>query len=401
MKNGGPDTTTVVVWAPVGRDGELILEALRDAGLGGSVCDNVEGLCKAIEENTADVAIVAEEALLKHVLDYLTKTLRDQPKWSDFPFLILTGGGRSTAESLKRLAAAEALGYITVMERPLRRVTLITAVRAALQSRRRQYEVREHLMQLEQSEAELMRHADELARSNADLQQFAYATSHDLKEPLRTMAMYSKLLGSRYGQLMDGEGKLFLDYIGSSATQMQRLVDGLLAYSRLVNAEAMTPAPVELATVLDWAKMNLQGVIDESHATVTHDRLPTVLGVHVQLVQLFQNLIHNAIKYRDHRQPHIHVSAAREREQWRIAVQDNGVGIKPQYREKVFGLFKRLHGKEIPGAGIGLALAKRIVEKHRGQIWVESEPGEGSTFYFTLPDGSDVVRPSGPVADQS
>ena len=390
MTKAASDTTTVVVWAPVGRDGELILDALLHADLDGRVCDSVESLCKAIEQNTADVAIVAEEALSNRVLDCLTEALRNQPRWSDFPFLILTGGGRSTAESLKRLAAAEALGYITVMERPLRRVTLITAVRAALKSRQRQYEVRDHLMQLEQSEAELMRQADELTRSNADLQQFAYATSHDLKEPLRTMAMYSQLLESRYGPVLHDHGKMFLEYIGSSARQMQRLVDGILAYSRLVNAEAMAPNPVELETALDWAKMNLQSVIEESETTVTHDQLPTVHGVHVQLVQLFQNLIHNAIKYRDDRQPLVHVSAARDGEHWRIGVRDNGVGIKPQYREQVFGLFKRLHGKEIPGAGIGLALAKRIVEKHRGQIWVESVPGEGSTFYFTLRDGSEA-----------
>lgn len=380
-------SNSVAVWAPVGRDGDLILSALTHANLPGCRCDTAGALCSAIEDNTADAAIVAEEALSKPTIDGLVKSLRQQPRWSDFPFVILTGGGRSTTESLERLSAIQALGYITIMERPLRRVTLITAVRAALQSRRRQYEVRDHLIERERAEAELMRHADELTRSNADLQQFAYATSHDLKEPLRTMAMYSQLLRTRFGHVLDGEATMFLDYIASSAKHMQRLVDGLLAYSRLANAEAMTPAPVDLETALDWARMNLQTVIEESEAMVTHDPLPTVSGVHVQLVQLFQNLIHNALKYRDHRVPHVHISAQRNADYWRIAVKDNGQGIKQQYREQIFGLFKRLHGKDIPGAGIGLALAKRIVEKHRGQIWVESHPGDGSTFYFTLPDG--------------
>jgi signal transduction histidine kinase len=376
------ENSSVAVWAPVGRDGDLIRRTLADAGLSSNVCDSVDALCRSIEDNRADVAVVAEEALRKDAIDCIVATLHRQPRWSDFPFIILTGGGRSTAESLQRFSAIETLGYITVMERPLRRVTLITAVRA---SRRRQYEVRDHLIEHERAEAELVRQADELARSNADLQQFAYATSHDLKEPLRTMVIYSQMLRSRYGEKLDGEANTFLDYIGSSAEHMQRLVDGLLAYSRLVNVETMPGAPMELQTALRWATMNLQTVIQETHAAVTHDELPIVCGDHVQLVQLLQNLIHNAIKYRNHEAPRIHVWAERRGDHWCIGVRDNGVGIKPQYTELIFGLFKRLHGKDIPGAGIGLALAKRIVEKHGGRIWVQSEPGAGSVFYFTVP----------------
>ena len=180
MQSDHRENGSIAVWAPVGRDGDLIRRTLADAELSSEICDSVEVLCRSIEDNRADVAIVAEEALRKEAIDCIIATLNRQPRWSDFPFIILTGGGRSTAESLQRFGAIETLGYITVMERPLRRVTLITAVRAALQSRRRQYEVRDHLIEHERAEAELVRQADELARSNADLQQFAYATSHDL-----------------------------------------------------------------------------------------------------------------------------------------------------------------------------------------------------------------------------
>jgi signal transduction histidine kinase len=387
MKSDQRQNNSVAVWAPVGRDGDLIRRTLAEAGIASHPCDSVESLCKSIEDSQADAAIIAEEALRKEAIDCIVTTLHRQPRWSDFPFIILTGGGRSTAESLQRFGAIETLGYITVMERPLRRVTLITAVRAALQSRRRQHEVRDHLIEHEKAEAELVRQAEELARSNADLQQFAYATSHDLKEPLRTMVIYSQMLRSRYGDKLGAEANTFLDYIGSSAEHMQRLVDGLLAYSRLVNVETMPLAPVELQTALHWATMNLQTVIEETQTVISHDELPTVCGDHVQVVQLLQNLIHNAIKYRNHETPRIHISANRRDDGWCIGVRDNGLGIKPQYTEHIFGLFKRLHGKDIPGAGIGLALAKRIVEKHGGRIWVESAPGAGSSFYFTMPAG--------------
>ncbi len=237
-----------------------------------------------------------------------------------------------------------------------------------------------------QAEEVLARQAQELARSNADLQQFAYVTSHDLQEPLRSMISFSQLLSRRYRGRLDSEADEFLGFIVSGALRMKGLVEALLAYSRVVNVETMPFVPVPLESALHWATMNLQTVIDESHTSVTSDELPTVLADQVQLVQLFQNLVHNAIKYRKSDVlPHIHLSAERRGQEWVISVKDNGIGIEPEYIDQVFGVFKRLHGKEIPGTGIGLAISKRIVEKHGGRLWAESEYGRGSTFYFSLP----------------
>ena len=228
--------------------------------------------------------------------------------------------------------------------------------------------------------------ASELARSNADLQQFAYVTSHDLQEPLRVVINFSQLLAKRYGRQLDVEADQFLDYIVSSAFRMKGLIDSLLAYSRVVNVEAMPFAPVPLDSAMHWATMNLQTVIEETRTSVTHDQLPIVVADHVQLVQLFQNLIGNAIKYRIPGKPSlIHVFAERLQEDWIISVADNGMGIHPDHTQRIFGVFKRLHGNNIPGTGIGLAICKRIVEKHGGRIWVDSIPNQGATFRFTLP----------------
>lgn len=228
--------------------------------------------------------------------------------------------------------------------------------------------------------------ASELARSNADLQQFAYVTSHDLQEPLRVVINFSQLLAKRYGEQLDTEADQFLDYIVSNAFRMKGLIDSLLTYSRVVNVEAMPFAPVPLNSAVHWATMNLQTVIEETRTSVTHNQLPIVVADHVQLVQLFQNLIGNAIKYRIPGKPAlIHVFAQRLQADWIISVADNGMGIHPDHTHRIFGVFKRLHGNNIPGTGIGLAICKRIVEKHGGRIWVDSIPNQGATFRFTLP----------------
>jgi PAS domain S-box-containing protein len=235
-------------------------------------------------------------------------------------------------------------------------------------------------------QAESERYAQELTRSNAELQQFAYVTSHDLQEPLRTMVNFSQLLAKRYGNSLGSDADQYLEYIVSGAHRMTGLVDSLLAYSRVLNDEKVRWAPVSLQSIVEWATMNLHTAIAESQASITSDEMPTLTADRALLVQLFQNLISNAIKYRNPAEPpQVHVSAQRTGNEWIVAVRDNGIGIEQKYAERIFGVFKRLHGKEIPGTGIGLAIAKRIVERHRGRIWVKSQPGEGSTFYIALP----------------
>lgn len=237
-----------------------------------------------------------------------------------------------------------------------------------------------------QAEQVLARQASELRRSNEDLQQFAYVASHDLREPLRSIISFSQLLAKRFSGQFDRQAEEFVEYIISGARRMEELIGSLLMYTSVVNVELSVNSPVPLEVTLHSAKMNLQAVIGETRSAITHDRLPAVKADQVQLIQLFQNLISNAIKYRKPEQPaQVHVSAERSGSDWIISVQDNGIGIQREYAERIFGVFKRLHGKEVPGAGLGLAICKRIVEKHGGRIWVESLAGEGSTFRFSIP----------------
>jgi PAS domain S-box-containing protein len=229
-----------------------------------------------------------------------------------------------------------------------------------------------------------------LRHSKADLEQFAYAAAHDLQEPLRMVSIYAELLGRRYKHKLAPEADVYIKHATDGAKRMQRLVEDLLAYTRIVHADQEPQLSVNTNSVLEDALANLAPYLDESGAKVTADPLPQVKGIHTRLLQLLQNLIGNAIKYRGEDPPRIHVSAIREARMWRFAVRDNGIGIHSEYHKKIFGVFKRLHGREVAGTGIGLAICKRIVEHAGGEIWVESAgPGAGSTFLFTLPAAPD------------
>jgi PAS domain S-box-containing protein len=225
----------------------------------------------------------------------------------------------------------------------------------------------------------------DLERSNKELEQFAYVASHDLQEPLRMVSSYTQLLSKRYNDQLDQDAKDFIGYAVDGATRMQGLIQDLLTYSR-VGTRGKPFTPTDCNSTLGQARANLSRAIEESGAVVTNDELPTIMADETQLIQVFQNLISNAIKFRGKELPRIHVSGERNGDEWVFSVMDNGMGIDPQYNEGIFVIFERLHGKdEYPGTGIGLALCKRIVERHGGRIWVESEPERGSTFYFTLP----------------
>ncbi|MGH8766132.1 MAG: sensor histidine kinase [Burkholderiales bacterium] len=226
---------------------------------------------------------------------------------------------------------------------------------------------------------------DELARSNAELEQFAYVASHDLQEPLRMVASYTQLLGKRYGERLDGDAQEFMAFIVDGAARMKQLIEDLLAYSRL-GTRGRNLAPVSLEAMLKRALANLRAALEETGAAVTSDLLPEVTADESQLVQLLQNLIGNALKFRGQASPRIHVGCSSNENDWEIAVRDNGIGIEPQYFERIFMVFQRLHDKgEYPGTGIGLAICKKVVDRHGGRIWVESQPGGGTSFHFTLP----------------
>jgi signal transduction histidine kinase len=228
----------------------------------------------------------------------------------------------------------------------------------------------------------------ELERSNRELEQFAYVASHDLQEPLRMVSSYTQMLEKRYGDKLDQDGRDFINYAVDGARRMQRLINDLLEFSR-VSTRGKKLEPVDANEVLGAVRSNLSATIDEAGALVTNETLPTVVADPTQLGQLFQNLIGNAIKFRGSDPPRVHIATKEEAGEWVFSVKDNGIGIESEYFNRIFVIFQRLHvAAEYPGTGIGLAVCKRIVERHGGRIWVESEPGQGATFFFSLPETS-------------
>jgi PAS domain S-box-containing protein len=304
----------------------------------------------------------------------------------DYPLTIRHASGRTTDVLYNATVYRNEAGEIQGVFAAARDVTERNRDEAELAS------YREHLEDL------VRERTAELERSNRDLEQFAYASSHDLQEPLRMVTGYMQLLQQRYKGRLDSNADEFIAYAVDGAARMQQLIEDLLTYSR-VSRTTGGFAPSDSSKALDDALVNLRRAIEDSGARITRGDLPVVAANRGQLVQLFQNLVGNAIKFRGAAAPEIHVAAEPKEGFWQFSVRDNGIGIEQQYAERIFRIFQRLHPRhEYPGTGIGLAVCQRIVERHGGRIWVESELGKGSAFYFTIPFISQEAMSDGEIA---
>jgi two-component system, sensor histidine kinase and response regulator len=360
-------------------DAELVAQALRKGGFSASI---------VVVQAEAEF----ERQLLAHRPDIVIADY-NLPQWKGMEALeVLQRAGLD----LPLILVSGALGDITAVECIKRGATdyvlkdglarLPEAIRRALQEKL--------LLRLRrQAEEDLARKVEELARSNAELEQFAYIASHDLQEPLRMVAAYTQLLGERYRGKLDENADKFIGYACEGAVRMQTLIQDLLAFSRVGRTGAHATR-IECEDLIKDVLTVLGPAIQESGAVVTHANLPAVSADRSQLTQLFQNLIANAIKFRGKEPPAISVLAEESGDRWLFTVSDNGIGIAPEYAENIFVVFQRLHARsEYPGNGIGLAICKKIVEHYGGKIWVEAQPTHGSIFKFTLPGKSPDPNP--------
>jgi signal transduction histidine kinase len=308
----------------------------------------------------------------------LARILRDDQRTEHLPFIFISAIYTDPVNIFKGYEQG-AFSYIT---KPFEPRILINKVKFFVEKHQQEQILKNMQQVLEQRVKE--RTAD-LERSNADLEQFAYVASHDLQEPLRMVTSYVQLLQRRYADKLDKDANEFIDFAVDGTTRMKRLITDLLNYSRTARASELKP--VDLNSIMTTVLANLRTAIETTGARITVDRLPTLTADPTGMLQLLQNLVGNAVKFRrEGQRPEVHVHAAEDDAQWTVSVRDNGIGIDPQYSEKVFALFQQLNDRAVyPGTGIGLAVARKIVQRLGGRLWFESTPGEGTVFHFTLP----------------
>ena len=304
----------------------------------------------------------------------ICRSLKINEQSQDIPVIFIS----ALSNGLDKVTAFDA-GGVDYITKPFHAGEVLARVESQLSLRQLQTQLVEQNIQLKQLNQELV-------RSNQELEQFAFVVSHDLQQPLQSITSFSKILTLKHQENLDAEAQQYLDSIAKAGNRMQRLIHDLLAYAQ-AGQQDQEVERIDSSHLLDKVLSNLQIAISEKKAVVTYDTLPKVIGNEVQLIQLFQNLIGNAIKFVPPSvQPRICVSVVRREKVWRFAIQDNGIGIPPQYLKSIFEVFQRPQtSQQYAGNGIGLATCQRIVENHGGHIWVESQPGSGATFYFTLP----------------
>jgi signal transduction histidine kinase len=365
----------VIILAPIGRDAALLAKTLAAADIVSVIATDASVLPTLLAEGVG-ATIIADEALPPDAVEALATWLAELPPWSEPPFIVLTSSGMPTRQTHLRAHELQKLGNLTLIERPVRPDTIRLAAQSALRARMRQYEVRSR--------------QEALIQANADLEQFAHSASHDLREPLRSIGVSTDLL-VRGNACNENAGEL-LHLIQGSVRRMDQLLSDLLAYAHASSIAEEELPPVPAGRALDAALENLDAAIRDSGASITIGELPPIRVRESHLVQVFQNLLGNAIKYRrDDQAPLIQVTARAESGYWHFTIADNGIGIENAYLKTVFGIFKRLHAQgQYDGTGMGLAICKRIIERYRGRIWVDSTPGQGSRFTFSIPIGSNT-----------
>ncbi len=406
----------VLIVAPSGRDAINASEVLRSEGMLTVVCENLPEMCDRAKEG-AGALLVAQEGLARQSLECLAALLANQPAWSDLPLIVLISGGEATAKGAGFLQDLGSRCAVTLLERPLRRVTLVSAIRSALRARRRQCEIRDLLQQrermfhelqsrtdhLETSQHELIlaketisRHADKLEETvqertaklketNAQLEAFSYSISHDMRGPLRAMQQYSELLLVDETGLTE-DGRTFLDRICRSAGRLDRLIQDVLLYSRAARAE-ITLVPVDLAKLVQEIIYQYPEFQQpNADISISHPLAP-VIAHEASLTQCLSNLLANAVKFiPPGRKPHVRVHTMRRNGTVRIWVEDNGIGIDPKNHLRIFNIFERVHGPaQYDGTGIGLSIVKKTVERMGGSVGLESALGVGTKFWIDLP----------------
>lgn len=390
----------VLVLAPTGRDAKLVASNLRAAGLSAHICEDVSDLCDGIEKLAAS-AVLAEEALTFSGLRDLSDTLGRQPPWSDFPLVVLSEYGQERAEAgWQTIGVVESIGNVTLLERPIHEITLLSAVSVALRARRKQYQMKRYLEDrlaveeaLRESENKLRAQAEglelrvrqrtaELLCANKELEGFAYSIAHDMRGPLRRLMFISALIQQDYEGKLDPDGRSTLKELASEAKKMSVLVEDLLQYARLGKQTVRTIA-IDFSAL---ANRIADEVMGEQRTQFSIEPGIQIQGDASLLELVLRNLVDNACKYSNKDTPVI--SIGYDPNSRALYVRDNGIGFEMEFAAKIFQPFERLHRDcDYAGTGIGLANVKRIIERHGGNVWAVSKPGMGATFYFTLGPG--------------
>lgn len=370
----------VLLLPPTRADGEKSLRIFQDAGFNMLACENLEDLILELERG-AGVVVATEEIMKEAAFPSFKNWLAGQASWSDLPVIILVRGGMTSPSAVSMF---ESLGNVMLSEFPARIQPLVSAVRSAMRARLRQYEIRQHLLQREADVIELAKTSAELMRSNRELEDFAHVCSHDLKAPLGKISSYAELLVLKCGDAIGETGKRYVDGIVASVARVTQLIDDVLSYASVSKRGPVTP--VSLEETLEKVVETLEPVATGRRADITWGKLPVVRAHPVQMYQLLQNLVGNAVKFQRDETAKVRVEATEHPGDWLLAIRDNGIGFDPKYQERIFKAFHRLENeKEFPGSGVGLAICKKIVDQMQGEIWAESQPGEGATFYVRLP----------------